>query len=163
MADIFTLGTYTDQATWSDGTSKDTGDLRRKYNFGDRVSELAKAQDPFFRLVSKVSKKSTDDPEFKFTERRPSFHKRYVYVVDWKSTSFSAGDCSSAAQQNANASVTTTLVDAAGDVLYVQVATDYKASGNMSNISGQSGNAFKVGASGTTPGFLLENQLIKIN
>ena len=37
-----------DTATWSDGTSKDTGDLRRKFNFGDKVSELAIAQDPFF-------------------------------------------------------------------------------------------------------------------
>ena len=41
MSDIFTLGTVSDVATWSDGTSKDTGDLRRRYNFGDRVSELA--------------------------------------------------------------------------------------------------------------------------
>ena len=31
-------------------TNFDTGDLRRKYNFGDRVSELAIAQDPFFPL-----------------------------------------------------------------------------------------------------------------
>ena len=82
MADVFSLGTYSDVAhTPSDGTSKDTGDLRRKYNFGDRVSELNIAQDPFFRFVSKVSKKPTDDPEFKFTERRPSYHTRYAYVM----------------------------------------------------------------------------------
>ena len=81
MADVFGASTYSDVATWSDGTSKDTGDLRRKYNFGDRVSELSIAQDPFFRFVSKVAKKPTDDPEFKFTERRPSYHKRYAYVV----------------------------------------------------------------------------------
>ena len=61
----------------------DTGDLRRKYNFGDRVSELAIAQDPFFRFVSKVSKKPTDDPSFKFTEKRGSYHKRYAYVTGW--------------------------------------------------------------------------------
>jgi hypothetical protein len=73
MADVFSLGTVSDVATWSDGTSKDTGDLRRRYNFGDRVSELAISQDPFFRFVSKVAKKPTDDPEFKFTERRPSY------------------------------------------------------------------------------------------
>jgi hypothetical protein len=60
-----------DTATWSDGTSKNTGDLRRKFNFGDKVSELAIAQDPFFRFVSKVSKRPTDDPAFKFTEKRP--------------------------------------------------------------------------------------------
>ena len=53
-----------DVATWSDGTSKDTGDLRRKFNFGDQVSELSIAQDPFFRFVSKVAKRPTDDPSF---------------------------------------------------------------------------------------------------
>ena len=59
-------------------TNLSTGDIRRKYNFGDRVSELAIAQDPFFRFVSKVGKKPTDDPQFKFTEKRSSFHKRYA-------------------------------------------------------------------------------------
>ena len=39
-------------------TGINTGALRRKYNFGDRVSELALAQDPFFRFVSMVSKKA---------------------------------------------------------------------------------------------------------
>ena len=50
-------------------TNLSTGDIRRKYNFGSRVSELAIAQDPFFRFVSKVAKKPTDDPQFKFTEK----------------------------------------------------------------------------------------------
>ena len=56
MADVFGLGTFNDTASWNDGTSKDTGDLRRKYNFGDRISELSIAQDPFFRFVSQVQK-----------------------------------------------------------------------------------------------------------
>ena len=56
------------------------GRCRRRYNFGDRISELSIAQDPFFRFVSQVAKKPTDDPEFKFTERRGSYHKRYAYV-----------------------------------------------------------------------------------
>ena len=85
MADLFSLESTADVASGSSGsrlgTDLSTGALRRKYNFGDRVSELAIAQDPFFRFVSKLSKKATDDPEFKFTERRPSFHKRYAYVV----------------------------------------------------------------------------------
>ena len=55
-----------------------TGALRRKYNFGDMVSELALAQDPFFRFVSMVAKKPTDDPTFKFTEKRSSYTKRYA-------------------------------------------------------------------------------------
>ena len=82
MADVFGMETYgAGPDSWNAGSGKLTGDLRRKYNFGDRVSELNIAQDPFFRMVSKLSKKPTDDPEFKFTERRPSFHKRYAYVT----------------------------------------------------------------------------------
>ena len=60
----------------SGNTQLDTGALRRKYNFGDYVSELALAQDPFFRFLSMVSKKPTDDPSFKFTEKRSSYTKR---------------------------------------------------------------------------------------
>ena len=87
MADLFQLETAADvsQSTTSGsprtGTDLDTGVLRRKYNFGDRVSELNISQDPFFRFVSKIAKSPTDDPEFKFTERRPSWHKRYAYPV----------------------------------------------------------------------------------
>ena len=62
-------------------TNLSTGDIRRKYNFGSRVSELAIPQDPFFRFLSKAAKKATDDPQFKFTEKRPSYHKRYAYVI----------------------------------------------------------------------------------
>ena len=80
MADLFSLESTADVAAGAAeprlGTDLDTGVLRRKYNFGDRVSELAIAADPFFRMVSKLAKSPTDDPEFKFTERRPSIHKR---------------------------------------------------------------------------------------
>ena len=63
MADVLygggnNIGTFSDVASpGSDGSSLDTGDLRRKYNFGDRVSELNLAQDPFFRFVSMAAKK----------------------------------------------------------------------------------------------------------
>ena len=56
MADIFNLGTYGTGGSSIGQTPSDrsTGDLRRRYNFGDRISELAIAQDPFFRMVSKL-------------------------------------------------------------------------------------------------------------
>jgi hypothetical protein len=60
MADIFGMSDVTgltENAAGPSGSSLSTGDLRRKYNFGDRVSELAIAQDPFFRMVSKIAKK----------------------------------------------------------------------------------------------------------
>ena len=67
-----------------------TGALRRKYNFGDMVSELALAQDPFFRFLSMVAKKPTDDPSFKFTEKRSSYTKRYAYLADFSATAAAA-------------------------------------------------------------------------
>ena len=66
MSDLFNLGNLGQGEVSSSGPGAasnitvtaglNTGDLRRKYNFGDRVSELAIAQDPFFRFVSKVAK-----------------------------------------------------------------------------------------------------------
>ena len=52
----------------SQGSSLNTGDLRRRYDFSERFGELAIDQTPFFRLVSSLAKKPTDDPQFKFTE-----------------------------------------------------------------------------------------------
>ena len=96
MADNFKISDFTsgsnsgkgpDASNPGGGSSLNTGDLRRKYNFGDRVSELNIAQDPFFRFVSKVAKKPCDDPKFKFTERRGSWHKRSAYVTAHGATS----------------------------------------------------------------------------
>ena len=164
MADVFGLSTYSDVATWSDGTSKDTGDLRRRYNFGDRVSELAIAQDPFFRFVSKVAKRPTDDPEFKFTERRPSYHKRYAYVSGWVDASGvdnlggSAGDADLVAFNDSGAPASMS----SGDTVKVYMSTDYKSAGNLQSIYGQTQGKVDVGASGTEPTFFLPDQVVRI-
>ena len=135
----------------------DTGDLRRRYNFGDRVSELAIAQDPFFRLVSKVNKKPTDDPQFKFTERRPSYHKRYAYVM---------GFVSDAADEFGDAELdqfgTAAAVSAVGQTVKLYMVTDYKSAGNIGNVYGNTSTKVDVGATGTAPEFFLPGQLVKI-
>ena len=154
MADIFNLETYSDVATWSDGTLKDTGDLRRRYNFGDRVSELAIAQDPFFRFVSKIAKKPADDPEFKFTERRPSYHKRYAYVT--------AHGATVAVADTGDATVDAGLL-AQGLTYFFKMGTDYKSSGNIGSVLGQSGTEITVGDANTAPGFFINDQILKIN
>jgi|TARA_R110000824_G_scaffold333750_2_gene520303 hypothetical protein len=51
-------------------------DSRRIYNFGERVSELAPQQSPFFTYLSKVAKSATDDPVFKFLEQRHQWQRR---------------------------------------------------------------------------------------
>ena len=154
MADVFGMETYSDVQSWNNGPLKDTGDLRRKYNFGDRVSELAIAQDPFFRFVSQVAKKPTDDPEFKFTEQRHSYHKRYAYVT--------AHGASSSVSSTGDATIAAGAVDE-GDTYYFKMGSDYKSSGNISSIYGQSASAVDVGDAGTAPAFFLPDQVIKIN
>jgi hypothetical protein len=54
-------------------------DNRRVFNFGERVSELNPAASPFFAYLSKVAKKPTDDPVFKFLEKRHQWQRRNFY------------------------------------------------------------------------------------
>jgi len=55
-------------------------DTRRIFNFGERVAELAPQQSPFFVYLSKVAKKPTDDPVFKFLEQRHQWQRRNFQV-----------------------------------------------------------------------------------
>ena len=134
------------------------GDLRRRYNFGASVSELAIDQTPFFRFVSQVANNPTDDPEFKSTEERSQWHKRYAYLVamDLSATAIGSGD---------NDNEYTDFAFAAGDlatdsVFAAKFQGDYNGAGNVQSILGQT--AIAVGASGTKPQHFLVGQLIKI-
>ena len=60
-----------------------TPDVRRLYNFGDRVADLSPEESPFFVYLSKVSKVPTDDSVFSFLEDRSK--------IDWTSRSFVLG------------------------------------------------------------------------
>jgi hypothetical protein len=159
MADVFGLETYSGADSWNAGSSKLTGDLRRKYNFGDRVSELAIAQDPFFRFVSQVAKKPTDDPEFKFTEQRHSYHKRYAYVVGYNN-----GSANVFTEAELKTTSDAALGTSAGDKVKLLMATDYKSGGNIGSIHGNSDNDVLVGQSAdTNPAFLLPDSILKVN
>jgi len=134
-----------------------TGDLRRRYDFSDRVSELAPDQTPFFRVLSKVAKKATTDPEFKTLEQRHMWHKRYAYctAIDHDGTAFGSDNDSD--YNKVELESNSLQVD---DVFLAKFETDYLSAGNVQNILGQTGTA--VGASGTKPIFFLENQIVKI-
>ena len=64
---------------------------RRMYNFGERVSELAPKQSPFFTYLSKVAKKPTDDPVFKFLEQRHQWQRRNFEVKTAMTSSAHSG------------------------------------------------------------------------
>tara|TARA_R100000951_G_scaffold21177_1_gene17627 strand:- start:3091 stop:4536 length:1446 start_codon:yes stop_codon:yes gene_type:complete len=55
-------------------------DTRRVFNFGERVAELNPAASPFFAYLSKIAKKPTDDPVFKFLEKRHQWQRRNFFV-----------------------------------------------------------------------------------
>jgi hypothetical protein len=161
MSDLFqlsNLGTadFDSGGGVGDPSSLQTGDLRRKYNFGARVSELAIPQDPFFRFVSKVGKKPTDDPQFKWTEKRDSWHKRYAYCV-----AFNSGGSAEVHNAELDDSSTGSAV-ALGGTVQLYMATDYKSQGNIQSIYGSSGNNIDIGATGTRPEFFVPGQLIKV-
>ena len=135
-----------------------TGDLRRRYDFGDRFSELAISQTPFFRLVSTMAKKPTDDPTFKFTEKRQSFMKRYVYIVG--SIKSASTDVFTDATLTKAAHATDAPV--VGSEVKLYAGTDYYSAGNIQNVQGQSNGQIKVGVDGTRPQFLQPNQILKV-
>ena len=65
---------------------------RRIFNFGERVAELAPQQSPFFVYLSKVAKKATDDPVFKFLEQRHQWQRRNFKVeAVYQNKSWTAG------------------------------------------------------------------------
>ena len=67
-------------------------DTRRKFNFGDRVAELAPMQSPFFVYLSKVAKKATNDPVFKWLEQRHQWQRRNFNLGEAHgSTAFTSG------------------------------------------------------------------------
>lgn len=74
MADKYSI------STGGSMQSSSINDSRRMFNFGERVAELAPEQSPFFTYLSKVAKKPTDDPVFKFLEQRYQWQRRNFQV-----------------------------------------------------------------------------------
>jgi len=70
------MSTFYSGQAGQDPTGVDIRDTRRMFDFGERVAELAPQQSPFFVYLSKVAKKPTDDPVFKFLEQRHQWQRR---------------------------------------------------------------------------------------
>ena len=76
MANVYSNGT----GNGANFTGESLDNTRRLFNFGDRVAELAPQQSPFFVYLSKVAKKATNDPVFKFLEQRHQWQRRNMQV-----------------------------------------------------------------------------------
>lgn len=77
---------------------------RRVFDFGGRIAELAPQQSPFFVYLSKVGKKPTNDPVFKFLEQRHQWQRRHFQVNGVKTSAAHAGS-------DANFSIADVVVD----------------------------------------------------
>jgi len=80
-----TSGKYTANVYNAVNTAGDAGtalDRRRKFNFSDRIAELAPEESPFFVYLSKVAKIPTDDSLFRYLEDRTKvdFTSREFYL-----------------------------------------------------------------------------------
>ena len=71
---------YSNVASATGSGTASLDNTRRVFNFGDRVAELAPQQSPFFVYLSKVAKKPTNDPVFKFLEQRHQWQRRNFLV-----------------------------------------------------------------------------------
>ena len=86
MANVYSIG------AGSTMNSSTVDHSRRMFNFGERVAELAPKQSPFFTYLSKVAKKTTDDPVFKFLEQRHQWQRRNFQARAAKTTAaYSSG------------------------------------------------------------------------
>ena len=116
-------------------------DRRRVFNFGERVAELNPASSPFFAYLSKVAKKPTDDPVFKFLEKRHQWQRRNFKVE-------SAVSAITGATPNivdGSAFYLTCDYDRFGRVVDSNTAPEFLTPGQVIAVEGQ----FKVDGSGT--------------
>ena len=72
---------YSNIASAAGSGTADLDNTRRVFNFGDRVAELSPQQSPFFVYLSKVAKKATNDPVFKFLEQRHQWQRRNFEIT----------------------------------------------------------------------------------
>ena len=76
MASVYTSST----GNAANFNTTDLDNVRRIFNFGERVAELAPQQSPFFVYLAKVAKKATNDPVLKFLEQQ--YELRYVTLQE---------------------------------------------------------------------------------
>ena len=164
------------------GVGLSTGDLRRKYNFGNTFTTLSAKRDPFLHLLNRIKggKVATDDPFFKFTTKRMCGPQhRYGYIVgadeitahaqtkdDAAFGLYNGGTIDLAANDWSGGDATPAEI-AVGKGLVLKVAGDYLTTGNRRNAYANTkqfaGSPIQLLDDDTAPRAFLKDQVIKIN
>ena len=167
----------TDLNVADDNDALSTGDLRRKYNFGNTFTTLSSKRDPFLHLLNRIKggKVPTDDPFFKFTTKRMCGPQhRYGYVVDVDEVAEADFDTQAEWDAFGTGSFSSNLTAAGalngghgaidiGDVILLKVGGDYLYQGNKRSAYGQAATKVDVGDNNTAPMSFLKGQVVKIN
>lgn len=120
---------------------------RRLFNFGERVAELAPAQSPFFVYLSKVAKKATDDPVFKFLEQRHQWQRRNGAVKGAASGTGAATGNSAPTSGAANGILVDCNYDKYGKAVGTAVAPGFFLVGQVIAVQGASAvERYKIAA-----------------
>jgi hypothetical protein len=161
----------TDLNVPDDNSSLSTGDLRRKYNFGNAYTTLSAKRDPFLHLLNRIKggKVPTDDPKFKFTTKRACGPQhRYGYVVDADAMARPADQAAYATAVGSfssdltNGELTSTDVDK-GDFIVLKIEGDSLYQGNKRNVYKQVNGKVALGANDSAPRYFLKDQVVKVN
>ena len=114
-------------------------DNRRMFNFGERVAELAPQQSPFFVYLSKVAKKSTDDPVFKFLEQRHQWQRRNAAVKTAISTATGLATAKTDSAAAAGGILVDCNYDKYGKAVSTAVAPEFFVKDSVIAVQGASG------------------------
>ncbi len=117
-------------------------DTRRKFNFGERVAELAPMQSPFFVYLSKVAKKATNDPVFKFLEQRHQWQRRNFEVETTETKTLGSTATYAAAladwnPDNSNPVSLTCKYDKYGKITSADTCPEYFLAGQVIVVEGE--------------------------
>ena len=154
-----------------DNATLSTGDLRRKYNFGNTFTTLSAKRDPFLHLLNRIKggKVATDDPQFKFTTKRNiGPQHRYGYVVDLDAATIPVDQAAfNTAAGSFSSDLTNGVATAAdvnkGDFVMLKVQGDMLSQGNKRNVYKQATDKIALGANDSSPRCFLKDQIIKVN
>lgn len=152
----------TENSKGTTGSTLNTGDLLRTFNFGNQLARLEPQIDPLMSFLSRLKKKHTNDPEFKYAEERDLTHVRYGYVLGASADDVVTTGAALANYVGVGIGSSQIAKNTKGNTYSLVMGTDYKWSGNIASVYGNANNKVDILDAGTQPKVFVVGQLLKI-